>query len=172
MKMSQWDKFLYDLENHPYLRKTIQVWYWNSKEETNSFNKFIYAWIAFEAFASSYTEEKLPSEVKDSLKNDKKVNNYFSSLMKDQSFSKNVLDLQRSYYVWDTNIKYSKDLKIKKKIEISQDFDDVLDILYNVKYSLFKDGKKLNIERDRKISLLSFKVIYKLLEKIFSEASF
>ena len=171
MNKSKWDKFLHDLENHPYLRKLIQIWYWNSKEETDDFNKFIYAWISFEAFASNYTEENLISEVKNSLKNDKKINNFFSSLMQDQSFSKNVLELEKCYRDWETRKRHSKDLEFNKKIENTHNFVDVLEILYKVRNNLYCVGKRLDLERDRKLSLLSFKILNKLLEKVFSEAN-
>ena len=169
MNKSRWNRFLENLEDHPFLRKLICIWYNRAQEATDFFDRFIYIWIAFEAFTSNYTERNWPTKVRNILKKDKKMNATFSSLMLDKSFSRLVLELQKNCPVWDAREKYSKNPDSSKSIEDPNDFGEVLEVLYKIRNNLFHGGKRPDIERDKLLVKLSFNIVHVFLDSIISE---
>jgi hypothetical protein len=168
MIISKWKNFYENLEEHPFLKMIIHMWYERAQMSTDPFDKFIYVWISFEAFASNYTEEDSPFDVRNSLKNDPNIVILYKILMKTKPFSEKIMNLKKECPIYDTRKQHYDDPKFSKTICDPNNFGEVLEVLYKIRNNLFHGGKRPDKERDRKLATLSFFVLYDLLDTIFT----
>lgn len=170
MKKSKWDRFLENLNEHLFLRKIIRSWYERAQSAEDAFDRFIYLWIAFDAFATNYSEKEWPKEVRENIEEDSLLINDYLSSMKDINFSRKIRELQKLCPVHDTRKKFLNDPKHSVTINDPNSFKEVINIIYKIRNNLFHGGKSPNVERDRKLVSLAFNILSKLSTSIFIKA--
>lgn len=170
MKKSKWDMFLKNLGEHLFLRGIIRTWYQRAQSADDTFDKFIYLWIAFDAFAINYSEKEWHYQVRKVMEEDSMLTNCYASLMKNNDFLREIRKLQEQCPVYDTRKKFLNNPKYSKTISDLNNFKEVLDVIYKIRNNLFHGGKSPDEERDKRLVSLAFNILNKLSTSIFLKA--
>ena len=171
MKKTKWDRFLENLGEHLFLSQIIRTWYERAQSAEDRFDKFIYLWIAFDAFATNYSEKEWPKQVRKNIEKDSLLTNCYVSSMKNNDFSREIRELQKLCPVYDTRKKFLNDPKYSVTISDPNNFKEVINVLYKIRNNLFHGGKSPNEERDKKLVSLAFNILSKISTLIFFKAS-
>jgi hypothetical protein len=154
-------------------KKLIKRWLEKSKDEENSFDRFISLWISFNAFYAA--EHLLESENQQitNIKNEYK--RLFAELTSDspESFEafKDYIETkpQNTGFIQDLRYQVDKE-KHKKRYQSIGSLCEYLDCVYQVRCNLFHGGKNLEDGQDQKIVSRAYDSLLAFLEKVYQSA--
>ena len=171
MKKSKWGKFLKNLGEHLFLGQIIRKWYEKAQNAEDPFDKFIYLWIAFDAFATNYSEKEWPKQIRKSIEKDPMLTNCYISLMKNNHFSRKIRELQKLCPVYDTRKKFRNDPRHSVTLSDPNNFEELINVIYKIRNNLFHGGKSPDEERDKELVSLAFNILDKFSTLIFLKAN-
>jgi len=142
------------------IKNLVKTWYEKAKWEQDSFSKFVFLWICFNAWLGYKSDKFLDSEmIKWLLKQTSLVSDLVSSYenaKKTEPFRENLKTLADMSPIYD-----SRGRRSPIKIKDENDFENVVKAIYRVRCNLFHGGKEANDSRDKKLVEVSKRILEK-----------
>lgn len=170
MKKSKWDRFMENLGEHLFLREIVRTWFERAQSAEDPFDRFIYLWIAFDAFATNYSEKEWPKQVRQNIQEDLLLIDCYASSMRGNLFFQKIGELQKLCPIYDTRKRFLRDPRYSVTINDPNNFKEAVEVIYKIRNNLFHGGKSPNAERDKRLVSLAFDILDKLSSRIFSKA--
>ena len=142
------------------IKNLIKVWHEKARLEQDSFSKFIFLWICFNAWLNYRSNKFLDSEmIKWIIKQNSSTSDlilHYENAKKTTPFKINLKNLSSMSPILDPRGKYPP-----VRIKDENDFENIIKGIYMIRCNLFHGRKEANNLRDKKLIDISRKILEK-----------
>ncbi len=140
----------------------IKQWFQRSQgkktKADNIFDKFISLWFSFNAWGNYQTNTITDSKMINQLKTNYELQQTYAQLICNNKDFHNIITRLQRFQVLD--MRYPN--RRGKSITDINKFDEVLEIIYQVRCNLFHGKKRLNDSHDKELVEISYTVLTRL----------
>ena len=150
--------------SNPYLREIVLDWFTMSQDEKqwpNIFNRFIFLWISFDAWASNESG-KMEHAMIDWVKTDSNMPEIFKQNFK--AIEQTVVSLKSM-----GEIPNHANAAKSRKVNDVNSFSDTIEAVYLIRNNLFHGHKSPDDEKDRKYVSLAHSIVSSLMKPVVEE---
>ena len=142
------------------LNANMAHWKERGKQEANSFDKFIFYWIAFNCFYSKKTQLSQESKIIEILQDDKSIDELFRKLIVGKE--EMLKNLKNKCPILDERPDHQGE-----KIEMPEfTFKEILPVIYQIRCNLFHGNKSGDSQRDKDVITAALPVLELLVDNL------
>jgi hypothetical protein len=137
----------------------IKNWYNRSEKYKDPVDKFIAVWISLNGYGTLFSGKSHDKEMVEWIKRSELKSVFEKLLSSDEDFKRDLEELKKECPVFDMRPGFRNK---SKTITDIKNFNEVIDVIYQIRCNLFHGSKDWTNPRDRKLATLAFRILKKI----------